>query len=423
VLRDGGAPINATTIGATMMNLVGRLNSLPGSMPGAHFVAEDGRLAALGAVLQPNGSRTLERLDLPAGSHAIVAMADSAATDLDLSVVKPDGSKVEAQEDPAAGAGDAETVVFDGAGPFTVKVSNAASPGPNFVLGILVTTSGAAVSASPVASAGATDATPAYAKPMFQAVKHAMSLSAFLADEIDNRLADGPSIMGGILRDGQWFRAPRQLLPGITYTIVAAGDEGVGQLQLRVYDLHGTPMGTVIESGGFAYVTIKPDLVDNMYTVEVRQVKSTGGRHACAALTFRQAGAGISTADVQRGLSNLAAELQKAGATGDASFNDMGGQVSLYGTLLTEQESRTYEDVGLAVGNHVFLATSDGSAKDLDLIVTSDDGTSLVKDTGAGATPFASYNGVGTVKVKLICKKASQPSMTMLSILNVAPPK
>jgi hypothetical protein len=423
VLREGGAPVSARAIETTMLTLAERLTTLSSSFPGGHFLPTDGQPAVLAGVLAQGASRTLDGLVFPGGSNCILAAGDSLASDVDIVVTASRSSVAQTAPDPAA-APNSETLRFEGTGPFSVKVTNVASGGPSFVVGLFLTSGGATV-ASAAPSGAASPEPPAFAKAVNQAVRHGMSIAAFIADEAENRLADGPSIMAGMLTDGRVFRAPRILLPGVTYTIVACGDEGVGQVQLAIYDMHGDPMGSVTQSEGFSYAVFKPQSVDNIYTIEVKQARSTGGRHACAALTFRQAGAGLSYADVRRSLDSLNSALARAAssAPGAISFNDMGGQVSLYGTVLSPTESRTYTDVGLPVGDHVFLGAADDRVKDLGITVSSSDGLTEVKDKDASPTPVVSYNGVGNVNVKVVSQKASEPAMTMLAILNVSAAK
>jgi hypothetical protein len=382
----------------------------------------DGQVAAVAAVLQQSMPRTLDAVAFPSGAHCVVAVSDGAASDIDLSATPAGGAAVAGSELPGVPL-NVETLQFQGAGTYAVKFAEAAVPGPSFVIGLLLTSGGAAV-APPPGPAVASAPVPAFAKPMDQAVRHGLSIGAFLADEAENRLADGPSIMGGLLTDGTMFRAPRILQPGILYTIIACGDEGVEQVELVVTNIHGDVMGERMALNGIATVTFKPQSVDNIYTLQVKQAKSSGGRHACAVLTFRAAGAGISYTDVRQSLDNMNASLQKiADAGGPITYNDMGGQVSLYGTMLSDQESRLYTDIGVPVGDHLFVAAADSHSKDIDLVVSSNDMMVVAKDKDVSPNPIVPYNGVGTVSVKIMNKKATDTSMTMLGILNVAAPK
>jgi hypothetical protein len=421
VVREGGVPIPPRVIEATMSDVAGRLDTFSSANPAAHFLPTDGQVAAVATAMAPSTDRSLPGIAFPDGSNWIVAVGDSLTSDVDLTVSSAAGVSTAGTETAGVPLS-TETVAFSGSGAYTLKIANAASAGPNLVVGLFLASGGSAVSAAPAAAAAEA---PDFARPMDQAVRHGLTLAAFLADEAENRLADGPSIMAGLLKDGMMFQAPRQLLPGITYTIIASGDEGVGQVELAVLDPTGNPAGESTQGAGYATTIIKPQSVSNAYTLRVRQVKSTGGRHACAVLTFRQAGAGLSYDDIRQCLDNLDATLRKVAASsnGPPAFNDMGGQVSLYGTTLAEQESRTYAGVGFPVGNHVVLASADGRAKDIDIVVASDDKLTTVKDKDVSPNPIVDYNGVGTVSIKVTNRKSSGTSMTALAILNVPGPQ
>jgi hypothetical protein len=211
---------------------------------------------------------------------------------------------------------------------------------------------------------------------MRQAVARSLTMAEAMIRTESLGYAEGTCMTGGLLSRQGTARLPDTLARGVRYAFVAAGDDNVTHVTLRLLDSTGTVVARDQETSGAAHLLYQPQETGE-YALQV-SVRGAGAVAYCSVVLLSENGTCRTLAGSSPSLDAALAGYERIARAYNAStlFLERNSW-TLLAAIIHPDETATWRGLKLQSGSHLFLASGDPESDGLDLRVTAADRTAL----------------------------------------------
>jgi hypothetical protein len=253
---------------------------------------------------------------------------------------------------------------------------------------------------------------------------------ARVADAAERRLPSdyqlitgAANVVAGYFAVGDTVTYNVQLTGGHSYTVLAAGDKDVGDVDIRITDPSGVAVASEAGTDSIAFLEVRP-ATDGVHSVHVQLYRANLASFVAMAL-FEQKGNSVTPAKLTstaESFYRLGASRNSSAPMGTIAWSSGSRQWNLWGMALEQGETMTMNRVWLPAGKHAIMANGDDSSTDIDLFLLSEADT-VARDVAADAVPLIVYENAESAWYKLSVKNitGSGRSMILATVLNVTP--
>lgn len=229
----------------------------------------------------------------------------------------------------------------------------------------------------------------------------------------------GSAIFGAFVVPNTPAMLSRQFEAGKTYVLIGATDDDGYDIDIIIRDMYGNPVAQDVADDPNPVVEFTPQVTAN-YRVELR---AAGQAFATMALMEHQ-GFTVPPQRIEASVyGSVAKAAELSGGLRQRSNNQMGlnfhanGDWCLLGTVM--EQGDVVSQWFMLEGEHVFLASGDESAANLDLALVNDQSGTIAQDTEADAIPGFMVNGQGNHRLDLSVMSANSLTLVTMVALNV----
>jgi hypothetical protein len=230
----------------------------------------------------------------------------------------------------------------------------------------------------------------------------------------------GSSIFGAFIVPGAPAMLSREFVAGTRYVLIGATDDDGYNIDIIIRDTSGNSVAEDVAPDPNPVVEFTPTVTGN-YRVELR----TAGQAFATMAVMEQSGFTVPADRIETsvfGSVQKAAELSKT--MRERSGNSMGlnfhanGDWCLLGTVM--EQGDVVSQWFTLEGEHVFLASGDASASNLDLALLDDNQSTVAADTEVDAIPGFRVEGrQGNHRLELSVMSANSLTLVTMVALNV----
>jgi hypothetical protein len=208
----------------------------------------------------------------------------------------------------------------------------------------------------------------------------------------DYGYVEGICLLAAFLNNKGEIEFVRSFTKGERYAVVAGGDNGVKDLDVKILDERGNEVAADTQTDANPVVEFTVPRT-GQYTIKLVMYQSGKNGGFATAGVLRKGGFEIPIRNLSTALANLVVEceqiVKKAEKNGaDVLFNSGNNQWAVFGSIIRSDESLTLTGLTPGKGMRVWVTGGDTTVQDIDLYLLDSDGDVIKKDEDDDARPL-----------------------------------
>jgi hypothetical protein len=259
-------------------------------------------------------------------------------------------------------------------------------------------------------------------RPVEQAVTRVMRAAQKVVAKTPYHFDAGVCFGVAFVRNGDVISSAYPLQKGVTYVFFGGGDANAQNIDLELRDANNRVLAQDVAGDAIPAVLYVPKYTGS-YRLTMRLKKSRSASSFCSLIVMRKTGGYALPVSVLREVAQPSAQMPaEMKQYGDMlRFHRVRNEWAIYGAVLKQGDATSLGGLKFESGNHILGAFSDGRAKDLGLMLSSNGAPVPGQGDQTGATPGILYQTRGnqTYNLTVQNRKSNGASLIFVTVFDV----